>query len=299
MGITWALLSALSFAFGNIVAKIALDRSILRYSLWITSFVNFAVFGLIDIVYRLVAKDPAPIHLSGFLLFLAAGFLTTYLGRKTLYISFQFIGPSRGSAIKNSSPLFTLLVALFVFNESFSLFEAIGVVVVLTGILLQAVILFRENGNSNETVWHGYLIAILCALCFGVGLAVRGPGMEQIPDPYFGAFISGLVSLFFATTEEISRFGAKNFFTFIKNCLKRENRLFYVAGLCTSMGVGTFFLALQFLEVSLVSTIAAIDPIFTILLSVIILKRAENITKWTVLSAVVVLAGVALIMMGD
>lgn len=299
MGIALAFLSGLSFALGNIVAKIALDQSTIRYSLWITSFVNFAVFGLVELVYRQVASDPAPINREGFLYFLMAGLLTTYLGRKTLYISFQYIGPSRGSAIKNSSPIFTLLVAFFIFNESISFYSAIGVGIVLGGILLQAVILFQENGKSDQNVWRGYLVAVICAICFGVGLAVRGPGMEEIPDPYFGAFMSGVVTLFFATAEEVNRYGVCNFFSFLKNCAKRENGLFFVAGLCTSIGVGTFFLALQFLEVALVSTIAAIDPILTILLSVIILKRAENITRWTVLSAVVVLLGVAFIMMGE
>ncbi|MET3697080.1 uncharacterized membrane protein [Bacillus oleivorans] len=299
MGIALAFLSGLSFALGNIVAKIALDQSAIRYSLWITSFVNFAVFGLIDMVYRLVVSKPAPINFAGLLFFLVAGLLTTYLGRKTLYISFQYIGPSRGSAIKNSSPIFTLLVALFIFDETISFYSAIGVAIVLAGILLQAVILFQENGKAESAVWHGYLVAVICAICFGVGLAVRGPGMEHIPDPYFGAFMSGVVTFFFASVEEVCRYGVRDFFSFLRNCLKRENWLFYVAGLCTSIGVGTFFLALQFLEVSLVSTIAAIDPILTILLSVIILKRAENITRWTVLSAIVVLLGVAFIMMGE
>lgn len=300
MGIAFAILSGLSFACGNIVAKKALDQSTLRYSIWITSLVNLLLFATIDIIYRLTATNPAPITTTGTLIFIAAGFLTTFLGRKTLYISFQSIGPSRGSAIKNSSPIFTLLVAFLFLHESMSTSALIGVIIVIIGILLQGLAMFRETaGTPNSgSALQGYFFAIASATLFGVGLAVRSPGMEEIPDPYFGALMSAVVTLFFATGEEIYTNGPKAFPSFIKNCFKLENRWYYVAGVCTSMGVGSFFIAISLMQVSIVATIAAIEPLLTILLSVIILKKTEVITRFTVLSAVVVILGVAFIMLG-
>jgi drug/metabolite transporter (DMT)-like permease len=68
-----------------------------------------------------------------------------------------------------------------------------------------------------------------------------------------------------------------------------------LSGFCASIGIGSYFLALAILPVSVVAPISNAYPLVTLLIARVFLKRSERVTWRIGLGAACVVAGVALI----
>ena len=71
------------------------------------------------------------------------------------------------------------------------------------------------------------------------------------------------------------------------------------AGCASAFGVSCWYLALSKAPVVLVAPIIAINPLVTIVLSFLFLKRLEQLTKRTIYGAVCVVFGIILISVGS
>jgi len=72
-------------------------------------------------------------------------------------------------------------------------------------------------------------------------------------------------------------------------------KFFYLAGVFVSMGFMFRFLALSQGTLIIVAPLVSIMPLFTLLLSRILLKKQETITKYVVLGTVMMVLGALLI----
>lgn len=295
MGVIFALISALSFSFNNVFIRKGMEKSKSDNGHLITVFVNVIFLGLVALCYRIFITN-VPISLYGIILFALAGVFTTFLGRFALFASFREIGPSRGVAIKNSAPLFTILFAIIFLNEVIQFLPLIGILIVLLGLAIQGYFLLRQNPLQNSQLdtklKKGYFLALFSALVFGIGQAIRKPGIDELPDPFLGAFVSSLAAviiiLFWDWRKGLLR-------KTIKTQISTFNFYYLLSGLTSSLAMTSFFTAIIFIQVSIVSAIAAIEPLITIILSRFILRKEEDIALHTVFSAIFVFLGIIII----
>ncbi|WP_083910680.1 DMT family transporter [Salsuginibacillus kocurii] len=298
MGIFFAFLTALFFAISNILIRKGMERSPEDNGVFMTLTVNILMLGVAALGYRLLIES-VPFSLTGFGWFILAGIFTTFLGRTTLFKSIRLIGPTRGTAIKNSAPLFTILFAVTFFNERMEGMALWGALLVLIGLFIQGYFMVRTEGEQSQAAVKkdervGYMIALLAALTFGLGQVFRKPGVDAFPDPFFGAFVSAVVAFVALTTLQSFKTNVKAQFIYQ---IKNRNLYYAGAGVATGAAMISFFTGITYIEVSYVSVIAALEPLLTIILATLFLKGKERIYKYTLWSAAIVFAGVILIVL--
>jgi drug/metabolite transporter (DMT)-like permease len=308
MGIAFALLSATAFSISNIMIRKGFTRNNhTDNGFFMTVITNVIVLGIIFAVTRLFSGFTFQFSWTAFLFFVLSGLLTTGLGRLALFGSFSRIGPTRGTTIKNASPIFTVIFALFVLGEAVTLGAVAGMVILISAILLQGIYLVRlhqkrtreiavttEQQGEFHAQWIGYLLAMVSALSFGLGLGIRKQGLLVWNDAFAGAFIGAVTSLIFLLVYEVFRGELR---VTVKRNFSKVNPYFIVAGVMTSLGPLFFFLGASFTQVSYVSVVAGTEPLITSLLSALFLKGEEQLTVLTWISVLLVLVGTAMIVL--
>jgi drug/metabolite transporter (DMT)-like permease len=68
--------------------------------------------------------------------FAAAGLMSTYIGRTLLFTGIRHAGAARAAAVKNATPLFTLIIAVAILGERIVPLAGLGIGLVLVGILV-------------------------------------------------------------------------------------------------------------------------------------------------------------------
>ncbi len=111
-----ALLGAFFFSFSNINLKTGLVQGNRDIGMIVTLLVNNAINIIILAVFYLLSLVP-PMNLSGLMYFALAGFLTSNLGRLFYMGSMNYIGVSRATSFKLASPIFSVIVGIFILGE--------------------------------------------------------------------------------------------------------------------------------------------------------------------------------------
>ncbi|QQK74730.1 DMT family transporter [Salicibibacter cibarius] len=305
MGILFAFLSALSFAVSNIMVKKGIEKSSGESNgYFVVILINVFLLGLVFLVPLTLGMYEFVFTWDGFLLFVLAGLFTSGLGRFALFKSINHIGPSRASAIKNAAPIFTIIYALLLLGETLNFLSILGILLLIGAIMLQGLIIFFQSKQNSQTQdvhydnmrgqWLGYLIGISAAICFGIGLAIRGQGLIYLNNAYFGAWVGAITAFVFIFLYEAVR---GNIGHVLYTHFKSFNAYFLGAGILTSLGPLFFFIAASHTQVSYVSVIAGTEPVLTILVSLIILRNQEMLTKFTIIVVLLVLSGTAMIVL--
>jgi drug/metabolite transporter (DMT)-like permease len=230
---------------------------------FMTIVFNVVVLAVIFLIIQIFTGFSFELSWTALLFFTVAGILTTGLGRLTFFGSITRIGPSSGSAIKNGSPIFTVIFAVLVLAESFSWTSIWGIMMLLGAILLQGItfvqlqkkrmkeiVVTTEQQGDFHTQWVGYLLGMLSALSFGIGFGVRKQGLLFLNDAFFGALIGALTSLIFFLIYE--GFRGQLILT-IKRNFTVLNPYYLAVGIMTSFGSLFFFLGASHIQVAYVS----------------------------------------------
>lgn len=325
IGIVLAFLSAVGFSFTNVLISKGRTKGDVDNGMLITTLSNVAILSSVVVILGLNGYLPGW-STVGFLWFAGSGFLTSFLGRSTLFTSIGLIGSSRAAAIKNTAPVFTVAVAVLFLSERLSLSATIGVGLAGLGLLLLVCEAFRTPGSGRErrgedkataqrmtspetlvddaappfkpfgsagasAVMVGTLIAVCSAVFFGLGQGIRKVGLEYMPDVFVGATIASWAALFLYLGTSVVR-GRTG--TVFRASFTNFRPYFWFAGLTTTMGQLGFFAAITFIPVSHVSVIAASETLLTIFLATLLIGRAEQISRRIMVAALLVFAGGAI-----
>jgi drug/metabolite transporter (DMT)-like permease len=301
MGILFAFLTALVTACFNIFIKKGMDQSNGKSNgFLIIISINVIVQGLIFFIAFMAKGFILHFNFEALILFVLGGIFSAIVGRYALLSAIHRINPSKASALKNSTPAFTVLLALLVLNEYLTWLSVVGLFLILGTIFIQGLINFRQSrrlereGEDDNANWTGYLLAIFAAFLFGMGQVVRKQGLLITDEPFFGAWIGSLIALLLVILYQGFRGRLK---TMVLENWRVMNLNFIIASIFLSFGPLFFFLGASFMQVSYVSVIAGVEPIITILLSVIFLKGQEKLTASVWVTVIIVLVGTALIVL--
>ncbi|MBS4203647.1 DMT family transporter [Lederbergia citrea] len=299
MGILFALLTGVTTAFFNIFIKKGMDQSQGKsIGFVITIFVNVVIHSLIFIVVIMLNGFTFQFNWTATVWFMVGGIFSTIIGRYALLSAIQSIHPSRASALKNITPVFTVLYALLILQEDFSLLSIIGLLILFVVIFMQGVFSFRQSrlalhkDKYDKSEWRGYLMGVIAAFIFGLGQGVRKQGLLISSEPIYGALIGLLIAFIVIVLYQGFKGSLK---TIILENYRIININFILASVFLSFGPVFFFIAASLIQVSYVSVIAAVEPLITILLSIFFLKGREKLTPSVWIGAFLILVGITFI----
>jgi drug/metabolite transporter (DMT)-like permease len=271
----------LCFASLPIYSKItfqAFGPGILAFTrIWGTAIIFSSVFFLFQ---REKIKDKKHlIHFAVLAFFGATGNIFFYL--KGLQLSTAI----NASIIISSIPIFTLLVAVILKHEGFSLAKFIGVIVAFSGVC----ILIDVGNIQMGDYLKGNLMIILNCMLYSVYLVLMKPYFK-LYKPFTiitYVFIFASIEIIPFTYSEVMNF---NYFT-----VPAES--YFPLGMV--LIVGTFFpyllnsLALKHAPSSFVAIYIYLQPVLAAIMAVLIL--GEVVTTKVVISALLIICGVTIV----
>jgi drug/metabolite transporter (DMT)-like permease len=298
MGVILAVFCAIAYSFNYIFIQLGMRKSPQDNGSFLSLFICvLTVMGIYGSMFLFGGKEMAPVSWMGVSFYMLAGFCTVFLGRTLLFAGIRKIGSSRAAALKNAAPVFTIVMAVLFLGETISLLAGVGILVILTFLFLQARSDFRsERDHSDQGDKSGFMLALAAAICFGIGQGLRKLGIMYDSDAVLGSLIGSVFALSVFILMEIGRKQLK--LTLARN-FRSINLYFIAAGIVTGLAQVSFFISLLYINVAYVSTIAAIEPIITIILARMLLAGEERINWRLIVTACAVFLGTFIIVIGQ
>lgn len=281
----WAFASL--FAVGPVRALGAIPFNTLRM-LIVGSLLSFWLWLSGDWVW------PEPGALKALVL---SGFIGIFLGDTLLFLAVKILGPRLTGLLFATNAPISFLLGIWLLEESYFLFNIIGVIAVTMGVFLA----ISSRSNSGEHPWEkpighvglGLLAGFGAALCQSLGTLIVFDTMRAGQDPVFATMIRAWVAvLFLSLTLFIPGLN-----TDVKNyrLLSRNMILKITASGTLGMAVGMSLLlwAVNLAPLGIVAILSAISPV--IILPAIWISTGERPSKMSLVAASIVVAGTALI----
>lgn len=305
MGVFLALLAGMFFGLSNITVR----RGQLQGEMdpFTGLFVGVAVNNALNLVllagFVLAKASFPPLNLPAAAYYSASGLLTSFLGRELLFKSIRNIGPSRAAALKISAPLFTVILGVLVLGERITLPVYGGIALILTATYFVSLELLRINRTEaadsapdqpprDGAYRRGLVRAVLAGMALGAGNVLRKLGVIHYASPLLGVSISSFAALLFMLAL-LARQGRMNEALRDFPALLRGG--YFWTGVLTSLALYATFTALIYAPVSIVNSIKAAEPLFTIAGSYILLRSLEAISPRFVGLTLLVIGGVAVV----
>ena len=222
------------------------------------------------------------VPLIGILLFTVVGIFQ--LGVRLLaYTGVEKIGASRSSALQSVSPLVSAAIAVAILGEPTTPLIVLGTCLVVVGIVLISWKPERQFAHFRR--WH-LLLPIGAAFLTGINHPIRRYVLTMADEPLFFSALMGSVSLLgFLIYFSVSR---------------RSQRLvwnrsavgpFLATGLCETMSILLIITAISMGRVVIVAPIAASYPVWSLILSALLLRDVEPINQKVIAGIISVVAG--------
>jgi uncharacterized membrane protein len=203
-------------------------------------------------------------------------------------MSIEKLGVPTSASIVGSNPVFSMLFAVFLLGEKITVSILIGTVLVVAGVVLMT---FTNGGERFSLRKTALFLPILAAVFYGASAPVRKMGLTLLPEPILGASIGAAVTLVLFSVTCISSGNNKTKIRLHRGCVG----YFAVSGVAISLGWASMFTALLAGKVSVVSTIVGINPLFSLLLTLMLLRSSEKISRTVVAGCLVIVAGVTVV----
>ena len=277
-GITIGLVATLMHALVSVISKLAYN--VISRDMFLAIMYGVATFvtaGYMEVtkrtdLFRLQKKQLWPTMLASVFYFIVA---------TTFFISVQLTNPSLASFFGRFQTVYIDLLGVIFLKERLSRGEVLGMAAILSG----AVIITYASGQN---VFIAFLLALLGESLFNalgiftIKIAVNR-GTSGVTVVFWRSFVCFVLNLFSALVRgRIEIPGGEG---------TAWSVLAAVVG-----PVGTFILfawALRSIEASKLGIIRAIQPVFTVLLSLLILNTIPTVRQ--MIGGVVALAGVMII----
>jgi drug/metabolite transporter, DME family len=280
LGVGLSLLSALLFGGMSIALGFSIRRSRdAEIGAFVTAFSGFLVCAAVAAIGREWGGKLWP--------FVLAGLLAPGLAQVLFVLAVREAGPARASVIAGAAPLVAVTIAVTVLNEPLRAPLAIGAVLIVAGGL--ALIAEPVRPDSFRSI--GLVFSFACVVLFATrDNIVRHLASDTTVSPQLAAattILSGAALMFlYLVVTRRKRLAAD---------LRREGLPFVLPGALWGASYASLFEAFYRARVTVVSPLVATESLFSVLLAVLLLRRAELVGRHLLLGAALVVAGGALI----
>jgi drug/metabolite transporter (DMT)-like permease len=289
-----SLLAALGFGSSAIFARVGMQGIKPLPSTLIAAVATFPPILVLTLWFAW--PDTRALPAVGFLWLLCLGALNFLGGRALNYLSIDLLGASRSSPFVGTSAVFAAIFAVTLTGEQPHPVVILGTALVFLG-------LGMATGGSMGQGWHidrrsllGYLSAL------GAGASYGGTNVlaKALTAMYGSPLMISFFSLMFGIIL-LCPLAAGGAIQGIR--ASREGSGFLVSvvlsGIASAVAVTSLFYALQRDDVVIVSPIASISPLITLLLAQLFLSRLEKVTGRLVAGTLLTVVGVAFVIVGS
>lgn len=150
----------------------------------------------------------------------------------------------------------------------------------------------QERRGLERRLVLGVLLGLGAGLSYGAGSVLTRMVVTEWTTPPVAAVYSvffGMAGLFFVGMRGLPR---------DLRAPRRALAYVMISGVFSSLGVLFFNIALSQAPVSVVSPVAAVNPLIALLFSYLFLRSLERVTWRTVVGALLVVGGVGLVLLG-
>ena len=293
LAIAFSFLAALGFGTGNILIRIGTQRVSAPTATLFTVFTGAVL--LICLTLGLNLPEVLALPPVTWAWFAVMGAMAYPVARVLINSSITMVGASRAAPMSAFQPIFALGLGMTFLGERPNLLVGLGTPVVVCGLVL--VFLSESSGNSKtpflSTRTLGYLLALGGAVAFASRDVISRHVVSGIAPP--------LVTAAFALT-----IGGCMLFAVIHrdvvNSIRHLPRKYVIicglAGIIQGLAVASLFQALSRAPVTVVSPINASNPLITLLLAHLFLRRLESINLLLVVGTLLSVSGVVMVIIG-
>jgi DME family drug/metabolite transporter len=235
----------------------------------------------------LLGSPPQMLDLAAIAYFVASGLLASTLGRLCNFMSIERLGVPVSASIIGSSPLFSYLFAVLLVGEEVAATTLTGIVLVVVGVALTS---GGDYKGDFGLMRYAIVLPVLAAVFYGASSAVRKVGLMILPEATLGALVGAASSLIsFAVYLAVARNSDAVWLS------GSSLGYFTISGVVVSLGWLSMFNALVAGKVSVVSTLIGTNPLFSLVLSWLMLRGSEGFGWRVVAGCIATVSGAALI----
>jgi len=218
--------------------------------------------------------------------FILSGFFGAGLGTITHFIGIQRIGVSRATPIHSASPIWAVLLAIFILGESPESIVIVGTSLIIAGVFLLSLPEKEDSGGFKGWLDSGCLYPLISSISYGLSPVFVKIAFSYGKVPFIGIGISfwvGLATMFFY--KRFMEDGGKIIID------KRSFKLFTIAALFNLAASGFLWTAFSLGDLTIVLPLSRITPLWVVILSIFFLKKQEKVTIKTFAAAILIVAG--------
>ena len=291
VAIVFALVSALGFGFNSLFVRLATQG----LAVPVTAFLAAAIGTLIATIAALIFNfgdiwQLAPIAFAWFTL-LAFVLLSA---RMLSYTATSIIGAARAAPISYTSPVFSAALAIALLGERPDTSIYIGTFMVVGGMVLVVTSGLQAEGGKPEVRSNnlGYLFAIGAAVVFGALDVIA----KRITTEFAPPLVMGAVSLLIGTLL----LGVVSHRQILSSFVPSQRGYVghaMMVGMCSGLSRLFFYSALSRAPVTVVSPIASVSPLVTLIAAHIFLRRLESINPPLAIGTLITVAGIVMVVL--
>jgi len=301
MGVLLGLAAGLFFAAFTILIRIGMRNRAADDGLLMTVLINTVCLGVV----ALFINWP-PFDLAGVTALVAGGVVGTVFGRASNLRAVRRIGPTRTNAFLTGNPIVSAIGGWLVLDETVSIGEAIGGILVIAGLLRlmrRGSVVSTGQGQTttapalaNQTAERrtavGYMYAAAAPIFFGLAFVARKWGLQLFPNAVIGAFIGAAAA--FVVVVASDAFG-RRLRERMQHNIHEVPWLFVWAGVASSAALLAQFSAFSFAPAWVVGLLQGTQPLWTLGMGYLFLRQEEHIDAGLVTSILLVVAGIVAI----
>ncbi|MCZ6626246.1 MAG: EamA family transporter [Deltaproteobacteria bacterium] len=274
-----ALVAAFFYSSSNIAARLGLKHST-PLTVTCTALVVRTV-TLWTAVY--LTGGAPPVASLALFLFVGLGIVQTITSLFS-YIGISKVGASRSQTLRSIYPLWSVIIAIAILQEEAGIAVLLGTLSVVAGTIL---ISWRPEGMSSSYRWWHILYPLGAAFLAGIAFPVRRYALNISNEPLFFAALLAFVSSACLGMNLLLGIGRERLVWDRKAILP-----FILAGGFETLGALLSLIAVSVGQVVVVAPIVATSPLWTLVMSFIVLRDLEKINTRSVMGTISVVAGV-------
>lgn len=277
-----AIFSAMGWAADSVLVRLGLRRS----NIFAAMLMSFAVSTACMWSYLIATTSLEFLSSPAMIYFVISGCVQPLLARALFYEGITRIGVARAGPLRGTEPFFATIIGVSFLHEQPGVLVYIGTIMIMTSLWL---ISGRPEGAAKWRLLDT-AFPISAALVSAISQSLRKQGLKILPDPFVAVAIVTTVSLILFLIFVLA--------TGRTHSLRMERpglSFFLAAALLATTAQVLNFVALGRGELSVIIPLLNTTPLFTVLLSVLFLRKVETVNQRIVFGALLMFAGIVTI----
>jgi uncharacterized membrane protein len=277
-----AIFSAMGWASDSVLVRLGLRRS----NIFAAMLMSFAVSTACMWSYLIATTSLEFLSSPAMIYFVVSGCVQPLLARALFYEGITRIGVARAGPLRGTEPLFATIIGVSFLHEDPGALVYLGTILIMTSLWL---ISGHQDGAAKWRLLDT-AFPISAALVSAISQSLRKQGLKILPDPFVAVAIVTTVSLILFLIFVLTTGRAQSV------RMERQSLSFFLAAafLATAAQVLNF-VALGRGELSVIIPLLNTTPLFTVLLSVLFLRKVETVNRRIVFGALLMFAGIVTI----